>query len=317
MSSTTPDTNTSDLAVVIGAGPVGTTVALQLAEAGRRVRLVTRSGSGPEHALIERRRADASNAAALAEVFAGATAVFDCMHGSKYDAKTWRAELFVAEAAVLDEAGKVGAVVVFPESLYAFGPGVRPMREDSPLVATTGKLGIRAELLRARAASSTPTVSVMASDFYGPYALMAHAGERMVPFVLDGKTVRPVGNTDAEHSWTYVPDLAAAMIKAADTPSLHNTILMAPTAAPMSSRALVGLMAKTAGVTAPKVSGIPAGLLKTLGLVMPSMREYAEAAYQFTSPFVMDSSHSEQLLGLAPTPMADGVAATIAWWRAR
>lgn len=46
--------------VVTGAGPVGTTVATHLALAGHRVRLLTRSGSGPDHPAIERRRVDLS-----------------------------------------------------------------------------------------------------------------------------------------------------------------------------------------------------------------------------------------------------------------
>ena len=69
---------------------------------------------------------------------------------------------------MLEAAGRAGAVVVFPESLYSYGPVDVPMTEDLPRNATRGKLGIRAELLRARAASSTPNVSVAASDFYGP-----------------------------------------------------------------------------------------------------------------------------------------------------
>ena len=41
----------------------------------------------------------------------------------------------------------------------------------------------------------------------------------------------------------------------------------------------------------------------------------AETGYMFARPFVMDSSASEERLGLAPTPLADGVARTVAWWR--
>jgi len=62
----------STVHVVTGAGPVGSTVAQQLAEAGHAVRLLTRSGSGPVHPLIERRRVDVSQPDALAEAFDGA-----------------------------------------------------------------------------------------------------------------------------------------------------------------------------------------------------------------------------------------------------
>ena len=302
--------------VVIGAGPVGATIALQLADTGRPVRLLTRSGSGPEHPLIERRRADASDPAALAETFAGADAVFDCMHASAYRADVWRAELPRAEAAVLEAAGRTGAVVVFPESLYAYGHVAGPMTESTPRTADFGKPAIRVELLAARERSTTPTVSVAASDFYGPLVRNAHAGERMVPTVLAGKTMRVLGDPDAPHSWTYVPDLAAAMIRAADEPPLWNSFLHAPTAAPLTQRQLVGLYAEAAGVRAPKVAALPSALLRLVGAVHRDTRGIAEMLYQFDRPFVLDSSASEARLGLKPTPMVEGARATVAWWQA-
>ncbi|GAA4105185.1 NAD-dependent epimerase/dehydratase family protein [Nocardioides kongjuensis] len=102
--------------VVTGAGPVGSTVALQLAEQGEHVALVTRSGSGPEHPLVERRRADVGTPGALDAVLEGAVAVHHCVHASRYDAATWRAELIPTEQALLAAAGRAGAVVVFPRA---------------------------------------------------------------------------------------------------------------------------------------------------------------------------------------------------------
>lgn len=301
--------------VVTGAGPVGSTIALQLADQGHQVRLLTRSGSGPEHPLIDRRRIDVSRPDQLSDAFSGAVAVYHCIHGSKYAASTWRAELPGAEQAVLEAAGRVGAVVVFPESLYSYGPVDRPMTEDMPRNATTGKLGVRTELLAARAASPTPTVSVAASDFYGPLVRNAHAAERMVPTILAGKTMRVVGSLDQPHSFTYVPDLAAAMIKAAATPELWNTVLHAPTVEPVTQRELIEAYAAAAGVPVPKMSAIPAWLLRLVGVFTGETRELAETSYMFTKPFVLDSTHSEDLLGLSPTPLEVSAKATVDWWR--
>ena len=301
--------------LVIGAGPVGATVALQLAARGDRVRLLTRSGSGPTHASIERLRGDAGDLDTVAQAAAGTHAVFDCMHGSAYAAATWRVELPRAEKVVLEAAARAGAVVVFPESLYAYGHVTGTMTEQTPRTADFGKPAVRVELLRARDASPTPTVSVAASDFYGPLVRTAHAGERMVPTVLAGTTMRVLGDPDAPHSWTYVPDLAAAMIKATDDESLWNTFLHAPTAPALSQRALVQAYADAAGVAAPRVSSIPTWTLKAIGTVHSGTRELAEMVYQFDEPFVMDSSASEARLGLAPTPLETGVKATVDWWR--
>lgn len=301
--------------VVTGAGPVGSTVAQQLADAGQQVRLLTRSGSGPDHPLIERRQVDVSRADQLDEAFAGAAVIHHCIHGSAYDARAWRAELPAAEKVVLEAAGRIGAVVVFPESLYSYGPLDGPMTEDLPRTATAGKLGVRTELLPQREASPTPTISVAASDFYGPRVLMAHAGDRMIPTVLAGKTMRVLGSLDAPHSFTYVPDLAAAMIKAAATPALQNAFLHAPTAPPVTQRQLIEQVAAAAGVPEPRMSALPSGLLKTLGVAVRSMKELAETAYQFDRPFVVDSTASEARLGLSPTPLEIGLKETVAWWR--
>ncbi|GGU08096.1 NAD-dependent epimerase/dehydratase family protein [Nocardioides albus] len=301
--------------LVIGAGPVGATIAQQLADRGDRVRLLTRSGSGPVHASIERLHGDASDPETVTQAAAGVRAVFHCMHGSAYAAATWRAELPRAEQVVLEAAGRAGAVVVFPESLYAYGRVTGPMTEQTPRTADFGKPAVRVELLKARDASVTPTVSVAASDFYGPLVRTAHAGERMVPTVLAGRTMWVIGDPDAPHSWTYVPDLGAAMIRSADDESLWNTFLHAPTAPAISQRALVRTYAETAGVPAPRVAAIPGWAMKAIGTVHPGTRELAELAYQFDKPFVMDSTASEARLGMAPTPLETGAKATVDWWR--
>ena len=308
-------TEARGLHVVTGAGPVGSTVALQLAEAGTPVRVVTRSGSGPDHPLVELVRGDASDRAQLRRLLEGAVAVHHCIHGSAYDARTWRAELPGAEQAVMDVAGEVGAVVVFPESLYAYGPVEGVMTEDLPREATTGKLGVRAELLRARAAHPTTTVSVAASDFFGPRVRTAHAGERMVPTVLAGRTVRLIGSLRTPHSFTYVPDLAAAMIRAAAEAVPGDTFLHAPTLPAVTQQQLVEAVARAAEVPVPRTGVVPVRLLRLLGRVLPSLRELAETGYQFDRPFVVDSSASQARLGLEPTPFDDQVAATVAWWR--
>src|SRR5262245_63173511 len=54
-----------DVQLVIGAGAIGTATAQLLADRAEPVRLVTRSGGGPEHPAIERIAADASDADAL------------------------------------------------------------------------------------------------------------------------------------------------------------------------------------------------------------------------------------------------------------
>ena len=307
----------NDVYVVTGAGPVGWTVAEQLAEQGKKVRILTRSGNGPELPLIERVKADVQDAAQLRNAFSGAAAVFHCIHGSSYTADAWRAELPAAEQKVLAAAGEAGAVVVFPESLYSYSEPGRPMTEAGPRTARGGKRGVRTALLEARDASPTDTVSVVAGDFFGPRVRTSHAGERVVPTVLAGKKLWVIGSADQPHSFTYVPDLAAAMIHAAQAPSLWNKVWHAPTGPAVTQRQLATAFTGAGGVAAPKLAGIPGWALRALGVFSKDFRELAEMLYQFAEPFVMDSAASQAALGLRPTPLPEAAAATVAWWRAQ
>lgn len=302
--------------LVTGSGPVGATIAEQLAADGHTVTLATRSGTGPHHPLIHLVRTDATDPAAIESAIDGATAVFHCIHAA-YTAAAWRTALPGAEQVVLAAAGTRNIPVVFPESLYSYSRPEEIMREDSPRMAKQGKRGIRTQLLAARAESSTATVSVVASDFYGPGAENAHAGSRMLDAVFAGHRLFAIGNPRLPHSFTYIPDLAAAMIEAAGREGLWNRVLHAPTAPPTTQAAMVSAYATAAGLPTPKVSGIPTRLLRTIGLANTAMREMAEMAYQFDRPFIMDSKRSEVDLGLSPTPLRDGAASTVAWWTGR
>jgi nucleoside-diphosphate-sugar epimerase len=302
--------------VVTGAGPIGWAVAEQLAAQGRSVKVVTRSGSGPELPGIERIRLDANDSSAMVGVVAGADAVYHCIHGSKYDAKVWARELPGAERVVLDVAGAAGAVVVFPESLYVFDSS-DVMTEQTRHTAPSKKGKVRAELLVARAASGTPTVSVAASDYYGPRAGdSAMAGARMVGPAVAGKSMSVLGNPDLPHSYTYLPDMAAAMIAAAQDSSFWNALWFAPTAPPVTQAEMAAAYARAAGAPVPKVKGMPSWLLRGAGAVVGSVGELAEMLYQWEAPFVMDSHASEIALGLKPTLLDEGAAATVAWWTA-
>ncbi len=54
------------LHVIVGAGPIGTATARHLVDLGHEVRMVTRTGSGPD--MVTRVAADAADAGRLAEL---------------------------------------------------------------------------------------------------------------------------------------------------------------------------------------------------------------------------------------------------------
>jgi len=69
-------------------------------------------------------------------------------------------------------------------------------------------------------------------------------------------------------------------------------------------------------VEMPKVGTVPAWLMRTLALFPGQLKELGDTLYQFQYPFVLDSARSQEILGSTPTPLTEGAAATIAWWKA-
>ena len=62
---------------------------------------------------------------------------------------------------------------------------------------------------------------------------------------------------------------------------------------------------------------LPKLAVRGLGLFNPVLRELGETYYQFGEPFVLDTSKYQAVFGAAGTPLADAIAATLAWYRTR
>ncbi len=153
----------SDLQIVTGAGPVGWTVAEQLAAAGHRVRVLTRSGSGPEHPLgraAGRRRLAAGRRSQRR--WPGATAVFHCVHGSGVlrEGLAPRAARPPSRPCCAQPARRVPSWCS-PRACTPTRDPTEPMDEDNPRDWDHGKGAVRRDLLGARADSPTDTVSVV------------------------------------------------------------------------------------------------------------------------------------------------------------
>lgn len=306
---------------VLGAGAIGATLSLMLAARGHEVTLMTRSGSGPEHPRIRRLSGDASSAGDVERAIVGAAALHCCVHPGTYSAAAWRRETPPVQAAVLAAAGRAGIPVVFTESLYSMDRGEQPFTEPDgvpalPEAGLSRKGMVRRRLIEERMAARTRVVSMVASDYFGPHALQnAHAGERMMLPAIQGGTARPIGSADLPHSFTYLPDLAAAMIRAAEMPEASG-VLFAPTGPPVTQRELIAAYCRAAGTEMPRLAPLPSWAMRA-GRFVPPLGEFAEMLYQWENPYVMDSSRTERLLGLRPTPLLQAVEETVAWWRER
>jgi len=307
-----------ELALVVGAGVIGSRVAGMLAERGDRVTLVSRRGAGPaEPGAVTRVAADAADAGAMARLAEGVAVIYNCVNPPYH---RWPADWPPIAASVLGAAERSGAVLVTLSNLYGYGPGgpggyaeAHPMTEATPLAATGPKGRIRARVwqdaLAAHQAGRVRVAEVRAADFVGPGAQSA-LGERIVRRVRQGKSVSVLGRADRPHTWSFTDDVARMLITAGTDPTAWGRAWHVPSNEPRSQRQVIDDLARAAGAGQVRVSEIPSLVMRGMGLVWPLMRELRETEYQFRDDFVMDSSAAQASFGLKPAPWQEIIAVT-------
>jgi nucleoside-diphosphate-sugar epimerase len=291
------------LQVVVGAGATGVATARLLAEAGDRVRLVTRRGGGPAHPGIERVAADARDAGALTALTAGATTLINCAAPAYH---RWPTDFPPLAAALLAAAERTGAGYVMLGNLYGYGPVDGPLTEELPLAATTVKGRVRAriwqEALAAHRAGRVRVTEVRGSDFLGAGAVSIFTLLVARP-VLAGRRAFMPADLDAAHSWTAVEDTARTLVAASRDDRSWGRPWHVPSPPPVPVRDLASRLARVAGVRAPRLHRLPTWALSAAGVVSPVARQIPEMLYLYRAPLIMDSAAAEGVFGIEPTPL--------------
>jgi len=200
--------------VVFGTGQVGRPLVERLLADGHDVVAVNRSGRAhtPGAQVVG---GDATDPAFTARVCDGAHAVYFCLNASNYG--RWDAEFPPLQRGVLTGAARAGARLVVLDNLYAYGPpNGRPLVETMSAKPTSTKAATRAamteELLGVHAAGQVAVAIGRASDYFGPGALMSALGETVFATALTGARAQVMGDPDQPHSYSYTPDVAAALV---------------------------------------------------------------------------------------------------------
>lgn len=305
--------------VVFGCnGPIGVALMERLAAGGREVVGVCRSGVAETPAGVRIEAGDVRHLQTASRLAAGAEVIYGCI-GIPYPAwvDLWPG---IVEG-LLHAAESAGARLVFADNLYCFGAQNRPLAEDLPLTDYGRKPTLRAKMTRtmleADRVGRARVALVRASDFYGPRVTNAALGERVFPNLLAGKPVQLLGDPDAAHAFTYAPDFARALeILGAAEEEDCGQAWHVPNAPVRTQREVMTLLGEIAEQPV-KIRSLRRRMVVLLGLFSPALRELREMMHQWELPYRVDHSKWAERFGDEHTPLADGLRATLDWYRAQ
>lgn len=308
-----------ELHVIFGTGPVGQATARELVKRGKTVKMINRSGKKPagvpEGVTVV--AGDVFDAALAKELAQGATHVYQCTNPPYHE---WVEKFPTLQANTLEAAAAAGAKYIVMDNVYLYGDtNGQPIREDLPYNATNKKGSLRArmakDVLAAHQSGKVRATIARASDFYGPAVLDSAAGDRMFGFAVEGKAANAAGNLDAKHSYTYIDDIGKALVILGERDEALGKAWHVPNAEVTTTRQFINMIFEELKQPA-RMSAANKLMMRMAGLFMPGAREVVEMMYEFEKDFVVDGSLFTKTFGLKATPYRDGIAATVAWYKA-
>jgi nucleoside-diphosphate-sugar epimerase len=207
-------------ALILGAtGGIGGEVARTLKSRGWRIRALHRKGgaarlSGDGFDWVQ---GDAMNEADVVAAAMDVAVIVHAVNPPGY--RNWSKLVLPMLNSTVAAAKASGARIVFPGTVYNFGPDAWPnLREDSPQNPKTRKGSIRVEMerrLKAAAAEGVRSLIVRAGDFFGPRGTSnSWFGAALIKPGKAPTSVSYPGRKGVGHQWAYLPDVAETMVLA-------------------------------------------------------------------------------------------------------
>ncbi|MFF4397057.1 NAD-dependent epimerase [Streptomyces sp. NPDC001480] len=262
--------------------------------------MISRTGGGPDHPLIDKVAADATDTDRLTELTEGADTLFTTAAPPYH---LWPEQFPVLSASLLSTARRTGVAYVMLGNLYAYGPVSGPITPDLPLTATGPKGRTRARAWEEAAASGVKVTEVRAAQFYGAGAVSVFS--LMVQRqVMEGRLVLVPQELDVPHSYSAIGDTARTLVAASRNEQAYGRAWHVPTST-LSVRELAGRLADLADAPKPRMEEMTERDLTLLAFTEPFWAEMHEVLTKPGHPFVIDYSETEKILGVSVTPVND------------
>jgi nucleoside-diphosphate-sugar epimerase len=207
-----------------------------------------------------------------------------------------------------------GATLLFPGSVWNFGGGMPPLLDETtPMQPTTRKGAMRVEIeqrIKEACDRGMRAVVLRAGDFYG--GGRGSWFDLVICKELERQRLTYPGPFDVVHTWAYLPDFAAALLRLAerraDFPPFETF--------GFAGHALTGseMVAAIEAVTRRKfnVRIMSWWMLKTFGQLLALGRELSELEYLWRVPHRISGEKLERAIGkFHSTPLPQAIAATL------
>lgn len=302
--------------VIFGTGPLGLAVMRRLVADGGHVRMVNRSGRAAVPDGVDVVAADVADHAAARRSCEGASAVYHCANGPY---GRWAETLPPLMEGIIAGAAAAGARLVYGDNLYAYGPVKGPITEDLPYRPVGPNTAVRAalatRLMDAHAAGVVRAAIGRASDFFGPNVRQSTVGDGVFGRVVAGKAAQALGNPGLPHTYTFIDDFASGLVTLGSRDEALGQVWHVPSAQTTTTRLFLEMVFEQAGKP-PRIQVAPTLLVTLLALFNPVIKGVKEVLYQSEQPWIVDHGKFAGAFGASPTPHADAIARTVAWFSA-
>jgi|694.fasta_scaffold40214_10 nucleoside-diphosphate-sugar epimerase len=306
------------LHTVLGAtGAAGAAVVAELAARDLPFRVVERTKDFTGRETV---KADLRDPEQAMVAIQGSSHVYLCV-GMPYDTSVWVRDWPMLMSSVIDACRAEGAVLVFLDNMYMYGPTplATPFDEshDQRPLSRKGRLRqqIAAELVQSFASGSLRGVIGRSADFYGPKSRNSVLYISVIERVLNGKSPQSLFTISVPHTYSYVSDVGRALVELALDESCYGQVWHLPVGNPITLGEIVQLVNTMLG-TSYRTSIIPGPIRKLLSLFVRPVKELEEMLYQFTEPYVMsDRKFRDKFPGFAVTSNEQGIRQTLEYFR--
>ncbi len=280
---------TNELNVILGGTRnVGYYVVKALRERKRPVRIVARQPVDDKDFM----QADMEHLEDIQKALDKATTVYVCS-SFPYKTKVWERKWPQFIDRLIDTVKGKGVKIVFLDNTYLYGPAPlqNPVREDHPAYPASQKGKIRKQILEtlfdAQKRGEIDLVVGRSANFVSPVFKTGLLYHSFLENMLNGKDPDYLGDPLAIQTFSYVPDVARAMVCLGESDMHQGEVFHLPVLDPMTPSEILLIFNRLFDKTY-QIRPLTKRMHRVLGLFSSILKELIETRYQTDADFIVD-----------------------------